>query len=261
MNKFLTGMILSVAVAAPAAAADLPVRAAPVYTPPPGPVAVFTWTGCFIGGNAGGHFGRDNITSTTNPIPSGATAAAQIDAQSPVTLSPTGFIGGGQIGCNLASYAFVVGFEGDIQWVSGSDSRTVVFTGTPIAYQMFNETKNSWLSTVRARVGWAAGPALFYATGGFAFGGLKTTDSFSVGGVIATVDTSKTRMGWTAGGGIEFAFALRWTARVEYLYVDLLDFDVSIPCQVDCLGQATDTVINHHYRDHIIRAALNYKFY
>src|SRR5262245_12894961 len=74
MNKFLSGLILSVVVAAPAAAADLPVRAAPVYTPPPGPVGVFTWTGCFIGGNAGGHFGRDNITSTTNPIPSGASA-------------------------------------------------------------------------------------------------------------------------------------------------------------------------------------------
>jgi outer membrane immunogenic protein len=105
---------------------------------------------------------------------------------------------------------------------------------------------------VRGRLGYSVGPSLFYATGGFAYGGVKTA--------INDVSFSDTRTGWTVGAGIETPFTLlglfgpNWTSKTEYLYVDLgkatTDFTLgAVP------GEYTSRV-----QEHIFRTGLNYHF-
>jgi outer membrane immunogenic protein len=262
MKRALIAAIAAIGMASPAFAADIPPAPPPVYRAPVvAPPILFSWTGCHIGLNVGGHVGRDRITTTTTTANFVAGAAAQYDATTPTTLSPTGFIGGGQLGCDYQAGAFVVGLEGDGQGLTGNASRSLTIGPGPAAGGIVqNQTKNSWLSTVRGRAGVAFDRVLVYATGGAAFGGLRTTDSLTAGGATTTVNTTANRVGWTVGGGVEWAFAFNWTARVEYLYVDLGTLDVSIPCVVACVS-AVDMVVHHRYTDHIGRFALNYKFF
>jgi outer membrane immunogenic protein len=102
------------------------------------------------------------------------------------------------------------------------------------------ETRNDWLGTVRGRLGYAFDRFLPYVTGGLAVGGVKTS-------VAGFGDSSDTKAGWTVGGGIEAAIAGPWTAKVEYLYVDLGSSDT-------VLGSSAD------FRTNIVRAGLNYRF-
>ena len=99
---------------------------------------------------------------------------------------------------------FVIGVEGDIDWasISGTNSTVTCPTGC--------KTGDSWLSTVRGRVGYAADRFLPYLTGGAAFGNIQAT--------TAGLTTSSTNAGWTVGGGVEFAITPNWSAKAEYLY-------------------------------------------
>jgi outer membrane immunogenic protein len=267
MKKVLLGTFaLAALMAGPATAADL-ARPAPVYVPPP-PIVVpiFSWTGCYIGGNVGGHWGKDNLSSTTDPVGWGVAGAAFIDGRlSPGSYNPDGFIGGIQGGCNLQYNSFVFGAEADADWLGGTTSRTVI-NNVPVAPPvigdfMANSTNATFLSTVRARLGVAADRALFFVTGGAAFGTVKTTDSFSSfgGTVLATTSNSTTRTGWTVGGGLEYAFTGNWIGKIEYLYVNLGTFDAVIPSCVTC-AVGSDITVHHQYRDNIVRVGLNYKF-
>jgi outer membrane immunogenic protein len=113
-------------------------------------------------------------------------------------------------------------------------------------------SKLQWLGTVRGRLGYAVGPSLFYATGGFAYGSVKTA--------INDVSFSDTRTGWTVGGGIETPFDLlglfgpNWTSTTEYLYVDLgrssQGFDIG----------GGPNVLTTGAQEHIFRTGLNYHF-
>jgi outer membrane immunogenic protein len=189
-----------------------------------------------------------------------------IDSITAVKLRPQGFIGGGQAGCNYQTGVFVTGLEVDGAWMTGSDSRRVVVGPNPTTLNpdnyIANKTKNSYLATVRARIGGAFDQVLVYATGGAAFGGLRTTDTLATfgGAAVSTVHTTEDRIGWTAGAGVEYAFAANWTVRGEYLYVDLGKFDVSIPCLNSCLASPTDMIVHHRYTDHVVRFGLNYRF-
>jgi outer membrane immunogenic protein len=78
--------------------------------------------------------------------------------------------------------------------------------------------------------------------------------------VIESTSNTKTRVGWTAGGGLEYAFLDNWSAKVEFLHVDLGGtFDTGIPCLVGCVV-ATDIIVHHRYTDNIARVGLNYRF-
>jgi outer membrane immunogenic protein len=204
-----------------------------VYTP----VAARNWNGWYLGGNFGSGTGRDRTTL----VGPGLNEA--------FSLNPDGYNGGGQIGYNWQSTNWVYGLETDIQASSQRDNKTVVNAGT-VGY----DAKLPWFGTVRGRVGYSVGSTLFYATGGFAYGGVKTK-IFNNGAQVADLSTTKT--GWTAGGGIETPFKLlglfgpQWTTKTEYLYVDL--------------GRTTDavtpTVTNtSRVSEHIFRTGLNYNF-
>jgi outer membrane immunogenic protein len=131
-----------------------------------------------------------------------------------INYDVNGVIGGGQIGYNQQFGNFVLGLEGDFSGtgIKGSVSDPVA------AYSA--TTRLEWLSTVRGRVGVAFDRVLAYVTGGVAIGSVKTTlnDDY---GVIITTNSTETHVGWTAGGGIEAALTQNWTARAEFLYVDL----------------------------------------
>jgi outer membrane immunogenic protein len=134
----------------------------------------------------------------------------------------------------------VAGIEGDIDW-SGINGSTTNLCPPGC------KTSNTWLATVRGRLGYAADRFMPYITGGAAFGNIKA----SVPGVA---QTSSDNSGWTIGAGLEAAFAPNWTAKVEYLYVDLGTFNCGLNCGG---GLVTDNVSFHA---NLLRAGVNYKF-
>ncbi len=147
---------------------------------------------------------------------------------------------GSTLGYNFQTGPVVWGAEGDI------DITDIDGTGTS-SCPAGCKTSNTWLSTVRGRIGYAADRFMPYVTGGGAFGDIEaSTPGFSQAAVNAT--------GWTLGGGLEAALIGNWTAKVEYLYVDLGSFNCGFNCGA---GLATDNVSFH---TNILRAGLNYKF-
>jgi outer membrane immunogenic protein len=126
------------------------------------------------------------------------------------------------------------------------------------------DQKLTWFGTVRGRVGILATPkVLFYGTGGLAFGEIKTTGTmtgFTPAGVaIASVGSnSTTRAGWTAGVGVEGKITQNWSAKLEYLYMDLGTFS-SGPFTLAPLSTVSANV-SSRFTDHILRAGINYQF-
>lgn len=262
---------MAVLAAGSAGAADL----APVYRKAPvAPAApVPSWTGFYLGGNVG--YGWNDKASnlafgTTDPLLQPLVDAARLAGVYPTSLSPSakGVIGGGQIGYNwqLPSQ-WLMGLEADIQGsgIKGSDSVTT--TAFPFDTTATSLTKSiDWFGTVRGRIGFLASPQwLLYATGGLAYG--ETKISFNTADLVlgcvanasicAAGAKSDVRVGWTAGGGVEAMLAPNWSAKVEYLYVDLGRSSLNVTSStVPAIVFNTST----DFREHIVRAGLNYHF-
>ncbi|QUS37951.1 porin family protein [Tardiphaga alba] len=205
------------------------------------PVVAANWTGWYLGGNVGSGTGRS---------PSSLTGTNPVVINEAFNLAPDGINGGAQIGYNWQASNWVYGLEADIQASSQRDNKTVVGFGN-IAY----DARLPWFGTVRGRLGYSVGSTLFYATGGFAYGGVHNK-LFNNGVQIA--DFSSTKTGWTAGAGIETPFKLlglfgpNWTSKTEYLYVDLGRTNDLIP--------NGDIVSSTKTTEHIFRTGLNYHF-
>ena len=218
MKKLLLASVglLALGVAS-ASAADI-VRAR--RAPPPAPVYVtpaFSWTGFYAGINGG--YGWGGSTSFSAPL-----ASSSFDT--------SGGLVGGTLGYNYQMNQIVFGVEGDIDasWIKGSS----------ICGGLTCETKNSWLGTVRGRVGYAFDRFMPYVTGGAAFGDIKNT-------ITPIGSASETRAGWTVGGGLEANLYGPWSAKVEYLYVDL-------GSGAPVAGSSAE------FKTNIVRAGLNYHF-
>jgi outer membrane immunogenic protein len=269
-NFAMTGAaLMAMTVAGSAFAADL----APVYKAPAKAVAPApTWTGFYIGGNIG--YGWDTHSprfgaSTDDPFFAQPLADLLAAGSYPASLSPDaqGIIGGAQIGYNWRlSSPWLIGLEADIQGsgIKGSDTRTL----SPLFFDVTTTsvTKSiDWFGTVRGRIGFLANPQwLLYATGGLAYGETKLSFNsvdVSQGCNIFTLcgagSSSGVRAGWTAGGGVEAMLAQNWSAKVEYLYIDLGGRSMSVPT-------STIPAINFNsstdFREHIVRAGVNYHF-
>ena len=266
MRKLLPGSmaLFALGLSIPAMAGDLEV-AAPAYKATPPVVRAYDWTGLYVGGNVGGHWGTDKITTTTDADFEGLGGAggAAIDAASLTTLNPKGFIGGLQAGYNLEGSGGVFGIEVDANWLGGSATRTL--TAIPVISPldvMTSTTQASFLSTLRMRWGTAAlsDRSLFFVTAGFAFATLKTTDSMGhFGNTVITATTgSTTEPGLAAGGGFEFAFTNNLSAKFEYLYVSVKTVVTTIPATA---GNLDSIVVNHGFSDHIGRFGLNFKLF
>jgi outer membrane immunogenic protein len=228
MKKLLLASVALVAVAAgtPVSAADLPSRAPAYKAPIVAPVA-FSWTGCYIGAHLGGGFGNKRWTV-------GGVEIGNHDVD--------GILGGGQIGCNYQTGQFVLGVEGDVSGADLTGSSVDPFIGV-----LTTRTKVDFLSTVTGRAGIAYEHALFYAKGGAAW----AHDKYTIEGLGAAATADQTRLGWTVGAGIEYAFAPSWSAKVEYDYMDF--------------GKKTATFgalpIDIDQKIHAVKVGINYKFW
>jgi outer membrane immunogenic protein len=211
------------------------------------PVVAANWAGFYLGGNFGSSAGRDR--STLN-LPTAAIFET-------FNLAPRGRNGGVQAGYNWQAAHWVFGIETDIQGSTHKDNKTCVTFCNPTTFAAYDATL-PWFGTVRGRLGYSVGSTLFYATGGLAYGSIKTrinTNSFA--GAV-TQSFSHTNAGWTAGAGIETPFTLmgllgpNWTTKTEYLYVDLGSTSDSF-----VFGGVPATT-TRSVTEHVLRTGINY---
>lgn len=192
---------LTLGLASPATAADFATR----YRAPPPPVLpVYSWTGFYIGGQIGYSVGKDDLYEylTANG------AFTNFEMHYNVHGVTGGVFGGG----NYQFGNIVLGLEADLE-ASNIKGRWIdVGTGG------MGTTKIGWQNSVRGRLGFVAENALFYGTGGVAFGDVSHTYTNLLTGIAET--TSSVRTGWTAGAGVEVALTPNLLARVEYRYTD-----------------------------------------
>ena len=195
------------------------------------------WTGLYAGVNAGGSISLVKVPTILTPTWNGEE-----------NINGTGFAGGGHLGYNWLVFSnWLVGVEGDIGYMGNNHSYSDWFDSTATF-----GVKTDWYSTVRGRIGTSTGPAFLYATGGVAFA--NVTDTFNWQGRSTTSSIAGTRAGWTLGGGIETAIDSRWSARLEYLYMNLGTASLDDPT---ALGPYH---VEFQNRFQVVRAGLSYKF-
>ena len=246
--------------AAPAIAADMRM---PVKAPTP-VAAIYNWTGFYIGGHAG--YGWMDSTDHLRDVTGNAFVAGG-DIASSIPLDPKGFIGGGQIGYNWqVSPMWVIGLEADISWTDLDETASRPGPTDPSRIITAHQ-KLEWFGTVRGRLG--VTPAdrwLAYVTGGLAYGrgSLSTALTRIIGnGCVGGANNcqqgsvSDTLIGWTVGGGLEWAFANSWTVRAEYLYFDL--GNLSHP-MTDPFFPLTTFSASTDFKGSIVRVGINYRF-
>jgi outer membrane immunogenic protein len=237
MKKLLIGSFVALTMGGSAAiAADMPLKAPP-------PVAVFSWTGCYVGIEGGGAWGRSRHDSLSQISP--------LNNFTP-WFDVSGGLAGIEYGCNQQFGGnLVFGVEGDFSWTNkkGSSFDTGL-AGNPT---FRSETKEKWISTSRARFGWAWDRTLVYITGGLATASVEANVTIPAAG---TFTDRHTLYGWTAGAGVEYAFLNNWSLKVEYLYARFEN--QAYLFSGTPVGAFPRGALN--LDNHIVRAGLNWKF-
>jgi outer membrane immunogenic protein len=250
ISKFVLPAILAtgawVSIGA-ASAADLPAR---TYSKAPAmvPASVYNWTGLYIGIEGGGDWGRSQHYNNDPTTP----AVFGLPQTGGINLS--GGLVGGTIGYNYQfSNNVVIGIENDISWTN--------FRGTAPLIAPFNltetaQTSQSWLDTLRGRLGYAWDRVLLFGTGGAAF----TNEKFQLcDPVTGCGGASRSVAGWTAGAGVEYAFANSWSAKLEYLHVDFGRNSYGFAPNSTGLGAGGFAPRQVSLTDDIVRAGVNYR--
>jgi outer membrane immunogenic protein len=236
MKKILlAGTALLTVVSGSAMAADLsrPPAPAPVYTKAP-MAPLFTWTGCYIGGNAGGLWVKKDWTSAP------ATAGTS-------SVSISNWLAGGQVGCNYQVSTWVFGVQGDYDWTNATASAADTF------FVLTDQTKVKSLASVTGRIGYAWDRFLAYAKGGGAWESDEyTIFGTGIGGPI-NASATETRTGWTIGGGGEYAFTNWLTGFVEYDYYNF-------GTRSNTFAGTFATTVNIKETKSVVKGGLNFKF-
>jgi outer membrane immunogenic protein len=268
MKRIVGAVMVTTALTAPGLAADLGARS---YTNAPAVAPVSNWSGFYVGGNLGYGWGNGN-TDVSFLLP--VFAANGLGGINDTSLGPRskGVIGGAQAGYNWQMGSLVTGLEADIQ---GSGIKGSASAGNLTAFGggintdgmvISSEPKLSWFGTVRGRLGVTVTPdLLLYGTGGLAYGHVDASANWLIPGDVATdpptvvpASISKTKVGWTVGAGAEWMFAHNWSAKLEYLYLDL-----GSESAIANIGPAdpTDKVgYTWRFRENIARVGVNYHF-
>lgn len=257
MRKFflLPITLVAVSVACIANAADLPnVKAPPVFAPP-----AFTWTGFYVGLNAGGAFASTAVDST--PLPTVAAFGSPIFSQ---RFSSDGFIGGGQLGYNYQTGPLVVGLETDFQGSTLRQSSTLslpVVLFVPPGSDSVSAEHLDWFGTVRGRVGYAMDRVLFYATGGLIYGQLSSSTLTTYSPLppfTYSGSDSDVRVGFIVGGGVEYAIDPHWSVKAEGFYYEFTGQDyIASPLAANPPFAISDSA---RLTGAIGRVGVNYKF-
>jgi outer membrane immunogenic protein len=265
----------------PAFAADMAVKA-----PPPAPAPVPTWTGFYGGIQFGGGWSDEAVNYSPNdPVAASVLNATAFGGQpvaSGYRVPQSGAVGGIEAGYNWqAGSNWLLGLEADfsLSGLSGTASGTTPFfmasTQTTTAKQ-----DTDWFGTVRGRLGWLATPnLLLFGSGGFAYGRVADSASYAVSTAFLITappfsvvcpagppcfvgSSATTRTGWTAGGGAEWLLDQRWTAKIEYQFVDLGTETVRITALAVGAPGLTPASFNaaFHDRFNVVRLGLNYRF-
>lgn len=273
LRTLALGSIASAALFATGAlAADLPVRSAapaPIYVAP-----IFTWTGFYVGLNAGYAWGDSSVRVAPGGNWVGDPDWLAVSAAATHKLDMDSFTGGVQIGYNWQAGSVVFGIEADMNYLGAKESVANgpfngVFAGT---FSTYTSVSSNWLATIRPRLGVAFDRALIYVTGGLAIADRKFTQNISyvnfttipglpitgAGGAANGGSDSGTDVGWTLGVGLEWAFSNNWSMKAEYLYVDLGDRSFTSASTVAGNWAISHTERSNHLN--IIRAGLNYRF-
>jgi len=209
---FVTAAALAVTIAASARAADLPLKTETPFA------ARFSWTGCYLGGHLGGGFAHKDITDPVQLVQDSFLGPGSTTGIATVSPAPSGVLIGAQIGCDYQfSPSWVVGIEGAASGSTMKASRTVGLPlGNPDTAAV--QAKTDFLTSVTARIGYAFDNVLLYAKGGVAMAGDRYDVTGSFAGTPFGFVGLENRIGWTAGGGAEWAFSPHWSASIEYDY-------------------------------------------
>ena len=262
-----SAVVFGLSMSGSAFAADMPLKAPPPYVP-------YSWTGFYVGLNGGYSWGNSETTYAITGLP-------------PVSISQSmdGWVFGGQAGYNLQfNRSWLIGVEADLQAtgqngttpLSGALATVLGTTTVPLVITTTGSLaqKLPWFGTARLRLGFLPTDRwMVYVTGGLAYGDIETTGNAAVTAVIngaqligsgsAAVSSSVTNVGWTVGAGSEFVISGPWTAKLEYLYVDLgtvsNTFTGAFTTTVN--GAVFPTIaISSHVTDNIFRGGVNYRF-
>jgi outer membrane immunogenic protein len=300
MKRMLIGIAtVSSLLATSAFAADLPVRTytkAPVYVEP-----IYDWTGFYVGGNVGYSWGRSNSTLTLSDATSGAilsSTPSKFDMNGVIGGGGIGYNwqrdkwvfgleadiqGSGQKGSTSAVCAGgTPTLLTTIAAVSSACAQGHFGDTAPfnvVAFPVTNGLSESleWFGTFRGRIGATFTPTIIgYVTGGLAYGEVRTTDTVSgttivgVNGtngpttlvpVAGSFSNSSLRAGWTLGVGVEGVISGNWTAKLEYLYIDLGNVSGSfVTPLVAPSGAFVAASYSSHITDNILRVGVNYKW-
>jgi outer membrane immunogenic protein len=237
--------VISIGAIGGALAADMPLKA-----PPPLPPAC-VWCGFYIGGDVGGYWTNQSVTTTGFPAP-GFGAPAIVGAGIPGfgilptahDLNSSGALGGFHFGYNWQFANWLVGLEGDWMALSHKVTSTATtfdtFGGPRADGTMLLASNNEWLASARVRLGWVAGPWMLYGTGGAAFTRTARATFTPIPGTFGPVaststvnlDGANTGAGFVVGAGAEWMIAPHWTVRAEYLFYGFPGGTVQLPLVV-----------------------------
>lgn len=209
------------------------------------------WTGFYVGGNGGygGEVLNSNL-SLASPLPLASFSQTQNRS--------SGFLFGGQAGYNRQlSNHVVVGLETDMQWSGVRASQQVASFPGPFMRDLAEGF--DWLGTTRGRVGWASGSTLAYVTGGVAYGEVVGHGAQAAGGLYWGA-TSQTNVGWTVGGGAEYALSPNLSLKAEYLYIDLGGFSGPAYGVIPPVAPAVGFVSTGSLVSHVTRFGVNWRF-
>jgi outer membrane immunogenic protein len=291
-SKFLVSaavVISAILRVSAASAADMPLKAAPIAAP------VLSWTGCYVGGNAGWIGGEDRywlapsgnyltapgVGSPPNAAGTGDFLVNVAALSHTYGTHPSGGLIGGQVGCNQQNGQFVFGVEADWQWTSQRNSVDAAYAAfanlgnpgfTNAAHTEHVSSNLNSFGTFRGRAGFDFNHVFLYGTAGLAVGDVRSDTNVSFGtfpvlpvynGAVHIGSDSQIRVGWVVGAGAEYAFAPNWSVKAEYLFVDLGTQTYRSPLVAAVAPNAvgpnyfwTTSVRN---RENIVRVGLNYK--
>ncbi|HEY3642555.1 MAG TPA: outer membrane beta-barrel protein [Xanthobacteraceae bacterium] len=231
-KMLLAGTALLTLASGSAMAADLSRPPPPVYTKAPVMAPLFSWTGCYIGGNVGGLWVKKDLTDAISGANDGS-------------LSINSWLAGGQVGCNYQVSTWVFGVQGDFDWTNVDGS-----VADPAFLAETNEVKVKSLASVTGRVGYAWDRFLGYVKGG----GAWEKDDYRAFTTTLVSTASDTRTGWTIGVGGEYAFTDWLTGFVEY---DHYDFGTKSEAFTGTFGTFA---INVKETKDLVKGGINFKF-
>jgi outer membrane immunogenic protein len=249
VKRIIVAGVLLLAGVAGVAAADMPVPQGAPVPPPIYRPAFYDWSGVYVGVNGGYGWGQANWTDIN-----GSTGNFNTNA----------FLIGGTLGANYQTGPYIVGFEGDIDWtnLSGTSSSVgcINLSAGLLPAGSTCTTKQDWLGTARARLGYAFDRVFLFGTAGAAFGNERVI--VNVPGVGSVSNSIPPQLGWTVGAGVEYAFTEAISAKAEYLFVQL--GTASCPVATGCIPAAFAAVggtpTSHSLYENLVRAGVNYRF-